>query len=219
MGPRGGLRLLCKCACGVVREQSYVQLSTKVTQSCGCLQKEVVRRLRTTHGASSVRASANLSGMYPVWVAMKARCSNPKASDYARYGGRGIEVCGRWRESFENFLADMGERPSDCDEKGRSLWSIDRIDPKGNYEPGNCRWATHRQQVENKVGNQWVKYQGKKTLMGTLCLDLGISFSNVRRWMYKFGLTPTEAVDRVVANGKKYWAQRRGKVWVLRKKK
>jgi hypothetical protein len=73
---------------------------------------------------------------------MRQRCENPKATKYPRYGAVGVSVCARWRDSFENFLADMGERPP-----GRSL---DRIDPAGNYEPGNCRWATPIEQRANR---------------------------------------------------------------------
>jgi len=73
---------------------------------------------------------------------MKSRCLNPKVANYKDYGGRGITICDRWKESFENFLKDMGTRPDGS--------SIDRIDVNGNYEPGNCRWATAKVQRENQ---------------------------------------------------------------------
>lgn len=91
---------------------------------------------------------AHLSGTglatrtYTVWQNMKARCYNPRSPSWQYYGGRGIQVCDRWRNSFANFVTDMGEKPD-----GRSL---DRIDNDGNYEPGNCRWATPAEQVRNR---------------------------------------------------------------------
>lgn len=79
--------------------------------------------------------------MYNAWRTMRARCSNPTHENYRYYGGRGVRVCARW-ESFENFLADMGERP-----EGKE---IDRINNNGHYEPGNCRWVTHAENVRNR---------------------------------------------------------------------
>lgn len=87
------------------------------------------------------------------WGAMKQRCMNPKAPDYARFGGRGITICQSWKHSFENFLADMGERPSGT--------TLDRINVNGNYTPDNCQWSTPKEQMRNRRNTRRIKYKGK----------------------------------------------------------
>ena len=94
-----------------------------------------------THG----QAGRSKSPEYRAWDAMKQRCLNPRSSAYPSYGGRGISVCDKWRESFDAFYADMGPKP-----EPKALYSLDRIDNDGDYEPGNCRWATHSQQLKNR---------------------------------------------------------------------
>lgn len=109
----------------------------------------------TRHGQSRSAATDKATPTYRSWVSMLARCNNPKASNYARYGGRGIRVCERWH-SFEVFLADVGER-----QPGTTL---DRFpDPNGNYEPGNVRWATPKQQAESRrPTSEWAERPGPK---------------------------------------------------------
>jgi hypothetical protein len=106
---------------------------------------------------------------------MRTRCANPNAKDYPLYGGRGIRVCERWQK-FENFLADMGERPS-------PRHTLDRIDSDGNYEPGNCRWATPMEQANNRRDNEMVKIDGVEITLRNALRNAGmvISIDQARR--------------------------------------
>jgi len=126
----------CRCDCGKELEALSCNLASGNTASCGCLRSELNIETWTTHG----HAAAN-TPEYQSWSAMMARVRSKTGRRYRDYGARGITVCERWL-IFENFLADMGARPPRT--------SIDRIDNNGNYEPGNCRWATPSQQNANK---------------------------------------------------------------------
>src|ERR1700678_1776954 len=136
-GRRNGcVAWLCKCACGNFKTVRLGNLTNGKIQSCGCLARDLSSQRWKTHGQTG-------SPSYASWQAMKDRCFNPNSKDYARYGAKGITVCTRWLESFENFFEDMGERPENT--------TLDRFPNKdGNYEPSNCRWATPAEQGQNR---------------------------------------------------------------------
>lgn len=129
---------LCRCVCGVERNVNIKNLKSGVSTSCGCARRSKLAERNTKHGKRFTRT-------WRIWRAMKTRCYNSNTAQYHNYGGRGIRVCDRWKDSFEYFLSDMGEAPQGL--------SIDRIDNNDNYTPENTRWATPKQQSQNKSNN------------------------------------------------------------------
>jgi hypothetical protein len=164
----------CQCDCGNLKTVQAVSLKNGDTQSCGCLFRERAskrfkgRKDRITHGLSR-------SPEYRVWASMLERCRNPNTVGYPRYGGRGIKVCERW-DSFDNFIADMGRRPS-------GDYSIEREDNDGNYEPSNCRWATREEQAYNRTKTILIDYRGAKITTLEASKISGLSTNIVKtRW-------------------------------------
>ena len=137
-GPSGKY-IVGQCDCGVVKKFNIYHLIDDHTSSCGCLRHEATSR---THGCSSKTSSPTEWKTYNAWIYMKKRCYNKKCKDFRYYGGRGIIVCDRWINVFANFLADMGNPPT----QGHTL---ERKNSDGNYDPDNCVWATRKEQGRN----------------------------------------------------------------------
>lgn len=172
-----GTVLVCQCVCGNVVRCKAHNLASGGTGSCGCLWKEQI----TTHGMTKTRA-------YVIWKAMKDRCYSPKRYHYHNYGGRGIKVCDRWRDSFENFIADMGEPPDGH--------TIDRIDNNGNYEPSNCRWATYETQLNNTRSNRMITAFGKTQSMTLWAREYGLPVTTLRNRLFRAKMNPEDALRK-----------------------
>lgn len=163
---RGGSRFLCKCDCGNERIVYEHNLRSGCTKSCGCLAKEQTIKRLTTHGHKANRETPT----YRAWTNMVARCGNPSHQSYKYYGARGIAVDPRWLE-FANFLSDMGERPH-----GKTL---DRRDNSKGYSPDNCRWATRKEQENNKRTSKFVHYRGESLTVANLSEKTGVPYKKL----------------------------------------
>lgn len=163
----------CLCECGKTTYASGTSIKRGNKKSCGCLHKESMQKLMSTHGKSK-------TAEYRSWCSMINRCSNKNSDDYKDYGGRGIKVCDRWRNDFTEFLKDMGERPS-------KLHSIDRIDVDGDYDPTNCRWDDKKEQAENRRNNLYYEYKGE--------------ILSINEWANKYNMSPKLLYARLNTQG------------------
>lgn len=174
-----------ECECGHRVVVDVIAVKSGTTRSCGCLLRDTMmgNEFAVTHGYGR---RGEKTPTYRSWAKMIARVkAKPGAEYYSHYGERGITVCKRW-ESFENFLADMGERPTGC--------SIDRIDNNGNYEPSNCRWATRTEQNRNRRNSLFVEYRGDEMELSKACELAEIEYQTVTSRMRR-GWSITKALE------------------------
>lgn len=173
-------RWLWQCDCGGRKTIVYYSVKAGLTRSCGCLRTEAIRKRPAKHGHRRGNKSTPTLQSY---ANAKDRCTNPNSHNWNWYGGRGITMCERWIESFENFLADMGEAP-----KG---YTLERCDNEIGYTPENCRWATKADQAKNKRGTIWVEYNGER-----LCLKDYAKAIN-RSYVYLFSRIRYHGADPI----------------------
>lgn len=177
------VRWLWRCSCGTLTIAFAANVTRGHTKSCGCWHRDATSIAKTTHGATVGRVIAR---EYTTWQSMLGRCYNPKNAKYPRYGGRGIEVCERWRHSFKNFLTDMGKKPAGL--------TLDRIDNDKGYSPDNCRWATRARQNRNYSRNVMLTFQGE-----TMCLTDWASHKNLTSSALLTRLRRGWSVERALA--------------------
>lgn len=180
---RGATHWRCRCDCGNIVIALPRELKSGLCQSCGCRRIEIASEASRTHGKSKTRE-------YRIWKNMMRRCHSPKNSSYKWYGAKGITVCERWRESFENFFADMGESPT-------PKHSIDRKDTSRGYEPGNCWWATTKDQNRNYSRNRLATYEGRTQCLASWAEELGLKYGCFHSRFRRFD----GDMERVVRNG------------------
>lgn len=158
----------CDCECGNSKDVLASNLRAGCSKSCGCLIKEITSKRSKTHGERN-------SPEYATWQGMKNRCLNQGCDQFHNYGGRGIKVCERW-SSFSNFLSDMGRKPS-------AKHSIDRLNVDGDYCPDNCRWATSKEQQNNRRNNKLLTVNGE--------------VKNASEWAVQFSISPHAIYERL----------------------
>ena len=182
----------CVCDCGNTTIATGTNLRGGKNLSCGCQRSEVTvaRNIAgTKHGCSST-TKRDATSEYGIWAGIKSRCNNSNDSRFKYYGARGIKVCDRWSESFENFMTDMGLRPT-------NRHTIDRKNVNGNYEPSNCEWATYTVQGRNRRNNTLITFRGDTKCLAEWSEITGYSSFNII-WRIKKGWTVEAALTTPV---------------------
>lgn len=200
LGPAKGKEsrpyVLARCKCGSEKVYRADNVVNGKVRSCGCLtvEKSTERALAMTkHGHARLKRSPT----YLTWRSMHIRCCGSDKDHYQAYAAKGISVCERWN-SFENFLADMGERPEGC--------TIDRIDSSKGYEPANCRWATKKEQSQNRSCTRWIEFEGRTQTLSDWATEIGISVSGLKDRIDKKKLPLSIALTEKTRKGRRWQA-------------
>lgn len=158
---RRGRFFRCHCDCGSVVTVYGAHLRNGSTKGCGCAKSGVNK----THGMSG-------TSEYRAWENARSRCQNPNNKKYPAYGGRGIKFCSRWQNSFQNFIDDMGTKPSQSH-------TLERVDSDGDYDPSNCVWATYTQQNNNRSLNRWLTVEGNRMTVAEAARAFGVPHGTI----------------------------------------
>ena len=162
----GYQRWLCQCDCGNTKAILRSSLISNHTKSCGCNRKSSCKVNFTKHGKHGTPE-------YISWQKMKNRCLNPNCKEFKYWGGKGVSICERWMNSFDNFLHDMGYKPT-------LKHTLDRFpDKNGNYEIGNCRWADKKEQSCNRKDNLWFEYKGNSMMLSDWAILLKVNYNAI----------------------------------------
>ncbi len=179
----GKVQWVCICDCGNETVTYTGSLNSGNTKSCGC-QRAIAAR---STGKSKITHGMTGSSEYKAWQSMRERCYRESSENYPHYGGRGISVCDEWRNSFENFLRDMGSKPSPD-------LSLERKDTNGNYTPNNCHWASIQTQNNNKRSNRFYLWEGEMLTLVEISRRTGIPYETLSSRINRMGLGINEAV-------------------------
>lgn len=174
----GHRAVLCRCSCGREKIIATNSLVRGLTKSCGCKQRTVTGNKNRKHGKYGTK-------VYHTWQTMIQRCSNQNSDSFTYYGAKGITVCDEWKR-FEQFFSDMGDPPSE-------QYSIDRIDPRGNYCKENCRWSTSKEQANNKTNNRLITIHDETHTLAEWAEKFNIPYDRALKRL-NMGYGPMEAL-------------------------
>lgn len=187
---------LCKCECGQYKIVRGNHLVSREIQSCGCLHKEIIKNNFKTHGLSNTR-------VYNIWCGMKFRCYNPNCKEYKLYGERGIIICNEWKDNFSNFY-EWSIKNGYKEISKRDLYTLDRIDVNGNYEPTNCRWVNMKVQNNNRRNNHRITYKGETHTLKEWSEILNMKYTTLCMRITKYKWTAEKAFNTPIKGKEKY---------------